>query len=316
MKHFYLTIVFLVLANIVYAQSTNAYHDADALFYCGEVVWDMTFEANQPFTGLEAKHKPTGLSDDEFNAWKEKLKKTRQQTYSIRALFRGDKLRFECISDPGDVLPVECNRVIAFNGVSITFVDHILKNVIREAWDKPYRQSHFTDFYYPPRACGYGYSEVIKLIREVKDINQSSPTLETKVDENSQAITIEGQFNSGKVALAELIPDFDYGQVFSTIKYIEPIQRNRIEIRNEQFTEYNAMIVFPKETVISRYHGGDLKDLSNATMIDRITLKTVYARFNHLESIGDEAFNPIIPNNYTDLGDMRYNRFKKQTHSE
>ncbi len=309
MKIFNGTLLLLFLAVSVQAQDLSLYRDAETMLYSGEVIWNGQYESLQPNPPLDIEHKPAGLTDQEFEDWVSKFDGPRSQTFQIRCIFKGDYLRFEVYSEAGDVLPVLCDRVITYNGVSVTFIDRDLKNVFREAWGKPYREHHFATMYPPPRACGYDVRQLMAMAKRVKDVNSDTPEISKFYGGSTEdAIRVVGTFpDSGSTTLTEFVPDANYVQVFSTIKYINPGFRDRVIINNENLTEYVDGIVFPNKTIVSRFSGGDLEDLSNSPQIDRMTLTVQEASFNGEHS--DELFNPACPADYTDLLDMRWKRY-------
>lgn len=281
------------------------------MMYSGEILWQASFEALQPAHGITVDNKPPSLTKEEFQQWIDEVSKnTRSQEFTIRAIFKGDYLRFECKSEPGDVLPEPCDRIIAFNKVSVSFIDNTNKTILRESCSD-FQENHFGCFYPIPRLCGYGVKETLRLVKKVRDITDRQPEISSEMLEDGSKVSVMGLFSTGAAPLAEFSSDSKFGQVFSQIKFINPIFGNRNVVENSDMVEYTDGTVFPNRTVITRYLGGDLNDLSKSPMIDRMTLKVLNASFGI--EYPDELFTPSKPEGYTDLLDFRALRLNQMS---
>ncbi|RJP19049.1 MAG: hypothetical protein C4527_27965 [Candidatus Omnitrophota bacterium] len=298
-------VLFIICCAIpVCGQVLGPFRDADIQLYSGDVLWTAEFESMQPVAPPSADKMLVGLSRDAFEAWVKKFDGPRKQTFQIRCLFQGDYLRFECYSEAGDICPVVCDRVIAYNGVAIAFMDRDLKNMYRESWPASFRENHFATFYTPPRACGYGVDDVMRLVRNIKGINGQTGTVSVTLDEKDKnKIVVVGTFPAGTLTVAEFVADDQHGNIFSSIKFINPAFGERVIIEATELTAYEKETIFPRRTVVTRYSGGNLDDLSNSPIVDRMTLIVQKAEFNG--PFSDELFNPACPNDYTDLLDLR-----------
>lgn len=282
------------------------YREADRLLYSGEVVWKMEYEAYQPIPPLKPENIPIGLTQAEYEAWKQKQQDFRKQSFQVHAYFQGDNLRFEYRSDAGDILPVKCDQTIAFNGACVTFIDNVLATLLRTPCDTSFRESHFSTFYIPPRACGYDGPHVLKMARHVKDRHGNEPEdlIQYEDTNDGNTIVLMGYFpESGQITLARLRPDSTFGQAFRSIQYIHPVFRHIVTIDCYDFKTYADGTVYPSKTMISNYLGDNIDNLNQAVMIDRITLTVVVAKLN--QSIDDELFNPGCPAGYHNLQDTR-----------
>ncbi|MBN2327181.1 MAG: hypothetical protein JXR73_08490 [Candidatus Omnitrophica bacterium] len=298
-------VISVVLPFNAFPIDLGVYRDADALLYSGEVSWEMVYEAFQPAPFLSIDKKPTGLSDQEFEEWLEKQKTHRRQTFQVYAVFQGDYLRFECLSDPGDALPIPCDRVVAFNGVSVTFLDNGIGNMFREPLSSSFFENHFSRFYIAPRSCGYNAPKIIQLARKVKDAYEKTPVEFSQMEDAGGVLSVYGVYpDSGGRKLVELTPDEQYPQAFRSIKYINPEFNDRILIECSDFRMYADGTVFPDKAVVIHMLGGELDDLQNAKWVDRLTLTVKSARFNGV-LYDDELFNPGCPPGFHDLMDAR-----------
>lgn len=310
---FVLALFSLLCAPVGFAQDADLLQDADTLLYSGEVVWSMEFEAFQPAPPIPETHKPVGLSGEEFSAWIKKLAGYRKQTFTMRAVFKGDNLRFECQSAPGDVYPTKCDQIVTCNQISVAWINTMLATLFRQPLTDSFLKHQFSTFFISPRICGYNSSHILALAREVVDAHERKASeFHEEVDTaHGNAIILTGVYTDGAQKIAELVPDAQFGQILKSIKYICPAFKTRISIVCSEMKTYSDGTVFPGKTVVSHYVGGQLDNLDKAIQVDRLTLTVLDAKFNG--PYDDELFNPGCPQGYTDLQDIRWMRKKALT---
>lgn len=293
----------LLVPLVSQAQQVELHKQADAQITSGEVTWTMLYEVFQPAAQIPQENKMPGVSEDKFQSWKTKQTGYRQQTFTVQATFQGEYLLFYSFSEAGDILPMTCDRLIAFNGVSSTFIDNTVKIMMRTAETKRYREGHYSVFYISPRACGFDYLETFNLVRKVKDNKNNLPVPSVEDDVLEKKINIKGSYpENGTTILAQLFSDDTHPQVFKEAKFISPIANERVRIRNSNMVKYDG-IIFPSKTVITRKLDGKVEDMTDATeytgLLDRITLTVQQAGFNKVYP--NDIFNPALPEGYQDL---------------
>lgn len=290
---------FLLAPLFVQAQQVELHKQADAGIASGEVTWTMLYEVFQPAAQAPQENKMPGVTEEKFQSWKSKQSGYRQQTFTVQATFQGTYLLFYCFSEAGDVLPMTCDRLIAFNGVSSTFIDNTLRIMARTPETKKYREGHYSVFFIAPRACGFDYLETFNLARQVKDNKGNIPVPSVEDIVSEKKINIKGTYpENGTTVLAQLLSDEMYPQIFKEIKYISPIANERVKIRNSNMVKYGS-IHFPSRTVITRKLDGKVEEMTDDGLLDRITLTVQQASFN--SQYPNEIFNPTLPEGYQDL---------------
>jgi hypothetical protein len=298
-----LLVITVFLVNVGWSQDLlKQVNSVDLDLYSGYVEWDVNYEVFVTHSEFDDRYRPFGLSDEEFEAWKEKLQQPRSQTFHIQAFFQSDFLRFDITSEPGDILPTPCDRTITFNGVSVTLIDHYQQIMFRESVKESFYDTHYAQFLIPPRACGFDIAGRLKNAEQVRSVDGYTPVLQSD-EESSDSVAIIGNYPDGSTNLCRFESDSDYPQVLKKIKFINAKYADRVCIDNEDIQAHNDGIVFPRRSIVQHYAKGSLQEIDNDEPIDIITMDVVDAQFN--DEYPEEFFNPVCPDGYKNLNDIR-----------
>lgn len=296
--------VLIATVQIGTADILSPYRNADYQMYSGEVSWTVLTEIYMPFNFAESEKPMPGLTAEEYEAFKAKQKGYRSQEYTFTCIFQGSNLLFLSHSEPGDIHPIAFDREIAFNGVSVTFVDNALQCMFRKPVVKTYRETDHGVFYYPPRACGFDLGWIQAIAKRIENFNGHNAESITTAVKTDDQIVLEGTFPNDQTSkLAVLTPDTANPDLFADIKYVNPSGKEMVHIQNQDFQACEGDVVFPQKTIITRYLKGTLDDFNEDTLIDRLTFTVDQASFNN--EYADELFNPALPQGYMDLDDVR-----------
>lgn len=282
------------------ATEPQQYKETDRQLKSGDIEWQLEYEVFEPAMQITEDMRPLGLTDEEFIIWKAKQAGYRSQTFQLHAYFQDSSLRFDLISSPGDIIPTSTDQTLAYNGVSVTFIDHQQQVLYRQpVVDSFYETSH-AQFFVPPRAFGYDFTNRLRLAQKVK-LNEHTPTVQIQNQVPSEnAIRILGQYGTESITLVELLADGQYPHLFKSIKFINPQFNDRVSIENVNLRGFNNGIVFPAKSIVTHFLGGSIEDLSTAErVIDRMVFTVNQASFNG--EYPDDLFTVALPVGYTDI---------------